>query len=273
MSLRERIRPWMKEPLVHFLFAGFLVFLFFAWRGTDPDPADRRIVVSEDQVQRLTAIWSQSWQRPPSPDEIDGLIRDYIKEEIYYREALRLGLESDDLIVRRRMRAKMEALANAGIDDEVPDEAELKQWFNANAARYAPDARLSFDQVFAGNDSARARAMLPALQTGRKVAATPITLPAAIETADAATIDRDFGEGFAKAVAAAPVGQWSGPVSSGFGLHLVRLRAAEPIRAPDFNSVRQQVENDWRAATRVKREAAAYQTLLDGYDIVIEKPD
>ncbi len=256
----------LREPLVHFLIAGFAIFLFFSWRGEDPDPASRRIVVSEDQVGRLTTLWTATWQRPPSPDEIDGLIREHIKDEIYYREALRMGLDSDDTIVRRRMRAKVEALAAAEAEPGEPDEAVLRKWFAANAEKYGGTARIAFAQVYAGSE-ADAKALLAA---GGDPAGKPISLPPTLDAAST-EIDRQFGEGFAAALLQLPQGRWAGPVQSGFGYHLVRVAKVE-LQTPRFDDVRARVSTDWRSETRRVREARGYQALLDGYDIRIERP-
>ena len=127
MTMKDRVRGWLREPLVHFLLAGFAIFLFFAWRGFDVDPASRTITIEEAQVLRLAKSFEQTYQRAPSPDEVDGLIHDYIKEEIYYREALRLGLDSDDPVIRRRMRSKMEFLARAELENVKPKDVVLQK--------------------------------------------------------------------------------------------------------------------------------------------------
>lgn len=101
MALLTRIKGWSSEPLVHFLAAGLLIFLIFAWRGYDSDPASRTIIIDEAQAARLAKSFENSFQRRPSAAELDRLIREYIKDEIYYREAIRLGLDSDDPVIRR----------------------------------------------------------------------------------------------------------------------------------------------------------------------------
>lgn len=279
MTLRDRAAHWLREPLVHFLIAGALIFLFFAWRGPVIDVGDRRIVVNEAQVQRLATIWSQTWQRPPSATELDGLIRDTIKEEIYYREALRLGLDKDDAIIRRRLRSKMEFLATSETDNTLPTDIVLQAWLDTHSARYATDPLISFDQVYVratDGDSATARAknLLVRLRAHAKAATLgdPISLPPTMQAASKSDISREFGDEFTAALSDFPVGEWRGPIASGFGLHLVRVRAVTASRHPKLSHVRQTVENDWRAATRERRENQAYQVLLDGYKVEIERP-
>jgi peptidyl-prolyl cis-trans isomerase C len=272
VNWRERGRAALREPLVHFLIGGLLVFMLFAWRGEEADPESRRIVVTADMAQQLAAQFEQTMQRTPSQAEIDGLIRDHIREEIYYREALRLGLDVDDSVIRRRLRSKMEYLARADTEAEVPSDAVLQAWLTRNAARYAPGARTSFDQIYLGDRNPAA--VRAALQRGAdwRTAGEPISLPPSLEAADRDEIARTFGTKFADALAGQKQGEWARPIASGFGQHLVRIRTISVPKTPKLADVRQQVENDWRAETASAREAKAYQTLLDGYDIRIEKP-
>ncbi len=273
------VRKWLREPLVHFLFAGLAVFLVASLRDQPVDPASRTISISEEQVGRLVARWQAAWQRRPTPAEVDALIRDHIKEEVYYREALRLGLDQDDPIIRRRLRSKMEFLGGAAAENAVPDDATLQAWIDRNPARYAAAPRFSFDQIYLGQGDAdalaeQARIVHQQLRSGAEWSALGprLSLPSSINGADRAAIDRQFGDGFAAGLNALPTGQWQGPVSSGFGAHLVRVRAKTATTAPRLIDVRQAAENDWRAATRAEREAKAYQALLDGYTIKIERP-
>lgn len=277
--MNDRLRFALREPLVHFLLMGFALFLFFAWRGDAVDPESRTITITQAQVERLAANWAQTWQRPPSQTEIDGLIRDYVKEEIYYREGLRLGLDQDDPIIRRRIRSKMEFLATSELETEAPEDATLQALLDKNPQAYAKDARYSFDQIYlASQDEAAARAratqMLAALNTGAdwQTLGDAISLPRSPEAVDRTRIASDFGDDFAASLAGLKPGQWSGPVTSGFGLHLVRIRKVLASARPTLADVRQKLENDWRAQTIRDREAKAYQTLLDGYSIKIAKP-
>ncbi len=277
--MRDYLRAALKEPLVHFLLAGLALFLFFAWRGDAVDPESRTITITEAQVERLAASWAQTWQRPPTQAEIDGLIRDHVKEEVYYREGMRLGLDQDDTIIRRRIRSKMEFLASSELENEEPGDATLQAMLDKNPQVYAADARTSFDQIYlAAQDEAAARTratqMLAALGTGAdwQKLGDAISLPRSPENVDRARIAADFGDDFAAALAGLKPGAWTGPVSSGFGLHLIRIRSEQASTKPKLADVRQRLENDWRAQTVKAREAKAYQALLDGYTIKIAKP-
>ncbi len=271
MTFAERAKGLAREPLVHFLVAGALI---FAVGGGGSDAADRSLTVTEAQVRGLTEQWEQQWHRQPTPVEVEGLIRDFIKDEVYYREALRLGLDKDDIIVRRRMRSKMEFLVAAQAENEVPSDAELQKWLDTHRRDHATAPVLSFDQIYVAGDTGRARSLLVQLAKGADPAtlASPLSVPRKLDETAAGDVDRQFGDGFAKGVAALPPGGWAGPVASGFGQHLVRLRKLTPGAVPPLASVRKAVENDWREANRATRENAAYQALLDGYTIRIAKP-
>jgi parvulin-like peptidyl-prolyl isomerase len=278
--LRARAAAMIREPFLHFVVLGLLIFAFNAWRGAVGDPADRHIVVTQAEVQRLVGQWMQTWQRPPTATEVDELIRDHVKEEVYYREALHMGLDRNDEVVRRRMRAKMEFLAVSQLEQQQPTDATLQAWLDGHAAQYAPGATFSLDQIYVaarpgdGRAGARAADILRRLQQGAdwRHLGDRLDAPASLEGADSASLKATFGPEFASALARMPVGHWSGPTRSGLGLHLVRIRKATPGRAPRLSEVRQAVENDWRAATLARREAEGYQALLNAYDVRIEKP-
>lgn len=280
MNFRNGLAQALREPLFHFLIAGGVIFALFSWSGNSVDASSRRIIVDEEQVQRLATLWSQTWRRPPTGAELDGLIRDYIKEEVYYREAKRLGLDEDDIIVRRRLRSKMEFLAMSEAENMVPSDALLQAWLDKYPARYATDPVVSFDSVYIASDGtddvARNRAldMLAQLKQGSDPATLgdAISLPRSMDAASQDSIRQQFGDDFAAAILSLPMGQWSGPIQSGFGLHLVRIRHIDASRKPALTDVRQRLENDWRAATKEQRENSAYQKLLDGYDIEIAQP-
>ncbi len=277
--LQGRLRPMLKEPLVHFLLAGFAVFLLAAWRGETVDLASRTITIAPAQVEQLVAGWTQTWRRPPSDDELDGLIRDYVEEEVYYREAIRLGLDKDDPVVRRRLRSKMEYLATSEAETTPADDSVLQKWLQDHSDQYATEIKFSFDQIyFDATDQLAANAKLKAAQmrlasgSDWRELGEKISLPASPEATSSADVARLFGDDFATALSKVDRNRWVGPIQSGFGLHLVRLRSKTKTKPPQLSEVRQRVENDWRAATKTTREAQAYQALLDGYSVKIEKP-
>lgn len=269
------IRKWfdraLREPLVHFLAAGSVLFLVMGQFGGQ-NGLDRNITIDEAEVTRLATQWEQTWRRPPSVEELDNLIRDYIKEEVYFREAMRLGLDADDPVIRRRLRAKMEFLATAQVQNMEPTDAVMNIYYNKHRARYAEKPVFSLDQMFAGDDEDKARSMISALNAGSPVKTEPLSVDGSMDNAQFDDVEREFGDVFANSLRSLPTGRWSGPVQSGFGWHAVRVRNVVAAQTPTLAAIRQRVANDWSAETQSKREAEAYQALLDGYDIRIAKP-
>ena len=244
MSWRSRGARVLREPLVHFIVLGALIFAAF---GNSITADERRIVIDAARVQRIAGQYAQNFRRAPNAEELDALIRDDVKEEVYYREALRLGLDRDDVVVRRRMRLKMEGFATTPVDLATPADATLQGWLDRHPARFAGEPRYSFDQRSA------------------------LSLPAALDDAPLGDITAQFGEEFAAALAKLPLNQWAA-VTSDFGQHEVRLRERRPAAPPRLAELRQRVENDWRAAQAKASEERAYQALRDGYSVTIERP-
>jgi hypothetical protein len=276
----RRIIELLREPLVHFLIIGAVIFGLF---GLTQDPVDtqaKQVVVSEGDVERLAARFSRTWMRPPTEAELDGLIEGHVREEIYYREALALGLDRDDAMVRQRMRQKLEFLLedlNAGAE---PSDADLHRFLDEHPERFALPARISFQQVYLNPDrhsdlDAATSALAQALNSG--VAAPDlgdrIMLGHAFESVTPREIARLFGEGFAQAVTALEPGGWIGPVDSGLGRHFVRVTARQPGRLPKLEAVREQVAVEWQARHTRQQKEATYQRLREGYEVIMAPVD
>ncbi|MDE2435393.1 MAG: peptidyl-prolyl cis-trans isomerase [Sphingomonadales bacterium] len=276
MNWRQRAAALLREPLVQFLGAGLLVYVLLSGRA--PDLGERRIVVNEAVVGRLAARWSDNYRRPPNPAELDGLINDYVRDQIYYREALRLGLDKDDEVVMRRMRNKMIALATSEAEAATPGDSQLQALIDKDPARYAPETKLTFNQIYLGQDSPEQRLaasrVLGKLQAGEddRNLGQPIPVPASFSKDPASDVGSVFGDEFVGGLRRAPIGIWSGPIVSGFGLHLVRVTERTSSATPKLVDVRQAVENDWRADARRRAEGDGYKRILSGYDVVIEQP-
>ena len=269
-------RQFYREPLLHFLILGAAIFGLSELRGPAFDANSNRIVVTVAQVERMANLWMQSWKRAPSDEELQALVRDYVKEEIYYREALKLGLDIDDTIIRRRLRQKMEFLATAGTESEEPDDATLEEFMRENASRYEIGSKYDFEQVyFRKNNSVVLEAARAKLRGGHgrpTEFGDAISLPLVMSGANSAEVSRVFGTAFYDALAGIPVGDWQGPVESGFGMHLVRVTAVTPARMPPLEEARRSVENDWRAEQSEAAERAAFEQIRSGYEIEIDLP-
>lgn len=279
MKVEGWYKSALREPLVHFLIAGLAVFVFTSLGGPEIDPNSRKIVLNENQVERLTADWQRTWQREPTPSEIDAIIREFIKEEIYFREAIRIGLDKDDLVIRRRLRSKMEYLSNSAAESQVPNDTILQAWLDQNLQKYVFGAKYGFEQIYfnAETEAAaniRANAILTNLRNGSDWhnLGDAISLPPKLDDEDIVEISKVFGDEFGVALGTAPINIWSGPIASGFGFHIVRIVQKSEGQTPRLAEVRTAVENDWRAKTTTEREQKSYQALLDGYEIEIVKP-
>ncbi len=273
---RNRAAGLLREPLVHFLAAGALVFV--ALSGRAPDTGERRIVVNETIVSGLVNNYIQSFRRPPTDQELDGMIRDYVRGEVYYREALRLGLDRDDDVVKKRLRNKMLAIAGAEVEATKPSDSQLQALLDKDPARYAEPPRYTLEQRYLGADSpglrAAIRTALTKAQAGAALALQeqPIPLPARLDAAPLLDIATQFGDDFADGLTKAPLGQWTGPIASGFGLHIIKIERREQPPRPKLEDIRQRLENDWRSAAVQKAEEDSLNSLLKGYDVIIERP-
>jgi hypothetical protein len=269
------MRGLLREPLVHFLLGGAALFLLYG-RMADPGAGPQeRIVVREDRVHMLARSFERTWMRPPTGPELQGLIDDYVNEEVLYREALALGLDRDDLVVRRRMRQKMEFL-NDGLAGSEPTDEDLRAFLAANPERSRIPSRVSFTQVFLNPaaDASRAAELLARLRAGEDPSAVgdATLLPHGLTGATPAQVAGSFGTAFSEALIEAPEGAWSGPFASTFGLHLVRVDAHEPGRLPRLEEVRGAVEREWAAERRKEARERFTDELRQRYDVEVRMP-
>jgi peptidyl-prolyl cis-trans isomerase C len=274
------INALVKEPVIQFLMIGALLFGAYGLWGPDEEGvAKQRIVIDEAAIESLEASFEATWKRPPTAEERQGLIEDRLAEEILYREAQKLGLDRDDVVIRRRMRQKMEFLLQDTLAD--PDEAALRAYFEANAERYAEGARYGFTQLYLGVETSTAQsedwqALSDRLNSGAPVqleeVAQPTLLPERMTPSEASAIDRVFGTGFAASLSGLEQGAWSEPVESAYGWHLVRLDQRTDGATPDFEAARALVERDLLYERRQEARAALIDRLGENYEIVVESP-
>ena len=147
------LRRLLREPLVHFAALALLIFAAYAVVATPAQQAPAgSIVVSAGKIEQMAAIFARTFQRPPSPEELKGLIDDYVTEEIYVREALALGLDTDDTVIRRRLRQKMEFMTSADVDALTPTDADLQTYLDANPDTFSEAPQVGFQQVYLNPD-------------------------------------------------------------------------------------------------------------------------
>lgn len=259
------------EPLLHFTLIGVALFFFYGQPGASKLPPkldDDVISVRPETVSRMSSQFAGTWNRSPTEEELASLIESYVREEVLYREALALGLDEGDSVIRQRLRLKMEFIGESVAATMDPDEAVLAAWYADNAAQFTPAARISLQQVLLASPE-EAEAVRAALSAGRELETLgqSTMLPASVEAGSPTTIDGTFGPGFFSTVAALPLGEWQGPVKSAYGWHVVALTAVQQPETPPLASVREIVLAAWRQAQAEALREAQYQALRARYEI------
>ena len=275
----------LKEPLMHFICIGVLIFLLYSMVAPKGQESyvGNEIVVSVEDVERLRQDWSRKWNRLPGPEELKALVDARVREEVYYREALAMGLDRDDTVVRRRLMQKMEFLSNDLAAQNNPDDVTLSDYFLANAEVYRQPAQVSFQHVYFSRDrlgskaQQDAEALLDALNSKPDIAegiqslGDPFMHPAHFEQQSPAKVARVFGEDFATQLFKAEVGSWQGPVVSGYGLHLLYIEGKSAAQLPKMATVIDEVRRDWMFAQRKQANELIYRRFKSRYKIRVEQ--
>jgi peptidyl-prolyl cis-trans isomerase C len=267
-----------KEPLLHFLIIGALIFVLFSIVNKEESiVSENKIVVSIAEIERLSDNWSKKWNRPPTERELMGLVDSYVKEEVYYREALALGLDQNDTILRRRLMQKMEFLSNDLAELNTPDESALNKYFLDNQEKYELPAQVSFTHIYFSLDKRGAKAF----EDAKNVLSELNTLRAS-EKGDSFMLQYDFvqetpfevgrlfGKSFAEQIFQLETDTWQGPIESGYGLHLVRVSEKVDARMPELASVIDKVRTDLMFERRQKMNKEIYEKFKERYEIVVE---
>lgn len=277
-----RIKTWLREPLLHFLVIGALLFLVFHFRG-DAGSGGNRIVITPGQVESMTSRFLKTWQRPPTETELKGMIDDMVRGEMAAREARSMGLDQGDTIIQRRLRQKLEFLAE-DLNSAPPTDANLQDWLAGHAESYRRDPRLAFRQAYlnpsrhgdrleADAQELLARLQASGLESDESGLGDALMLPGRVPLTSQAVITSQFGQDFANQLMTLEPGRWSGPIRSGFGLHLVFVEEREDARRPELAEVRSAVERDFLADRRRQTLEQMYESLLQRYQVTIERPE
>jgi hypothetical protein len=273
----------LREPLVHFLLLGVTLFGGFALVGDHTGERAGQIVVTPGHVEHLMVSFTRTWQRPPTAPELAGLIDDYVREEVLYREAVAMGLDRDDTIVRRRLRQKLEFLTEETAETAPPSDAQLQIFLQQHPDAFRLESRLAFQHVYLRRDrrgdAAKAEARQLLVQLSTSDAATdpntlgdPCLLPPEFSLSSYSEIARLFGDTFAQQVQHLEPGRWMGPIESAYGSHLVYVRERVEGRVPALAEVRQAVQREWFAAHWETVNEQFYQRLRARYTVVMEQP-
>ena len=279
MARFQRYRELLKEPVVQFLLIGSSFFIANALISpAESDGLNRVITVTDEQASAMVTTFARTWRRSPTEREIQSLIDDHIRTEVYVREAMRLGLDQNDTIIRRRLRQKMEFLNDSEFQSQSPTATDLRAYFDANPDQYREDPRVSFQQVFLDPErrgdalDGDATTLLDQLNGEPP----PATLTGLGDPIDLATswIDRPrrdlvalFGSSFSDTLISQHPGRWVGPIDSAYGRHLVKVESMTKGSVPSFETVRADLARDWTQSQRLQYDEDAYQKLLDGYTV------
>jgi hypothetical protein len=266
----------LREPLLHFFLLGAAVFGLFALVDDTPPLAVANVLeVTEDDARRLVAGFEATWRRPPTVEELDHMIGQLVREEVYVREALALGLDRDDAVIRLRLQTKMEFLTESGAEAVQPDDATLEAHLDANSDRFAEPALVAFEQILLDERVGAEEVRLVEARLNRGIdpgeAARPTLLPPAFRLSPVQVVDGAFGIGFFEALDRLPTGIWAGPVETSLGRHLVRVTERREARLPALPEIRARVEQDWRAEFTARLREERYEALLSRYEVV--RPD
>ena len=272
----------LRESLVQFLALGAVLFALYGVAGKRNAEAPDKIVVSASRIATLGDGFARTWRRPPSEQELQGLIEDYIRDEVFYREGRAAGLDRDDVIIRRRVRQKMEFLAE-DMSVPEPNDEQLVAYLASNPERFRAEDQITFHQVFLSatrrastieNDSEKVASVLARADAAVDATALgdPFLLGEEFRGVSPNKVTSIFGEDFAKRIAAMETGRWHGPVSSGFGQHFVFISERVSGGLPSLDAVRPAVRREWANARRLEAEQKLYASLRGRYEIVVEAP-
>ena len=272
----------LREPLLQFLALGAMLFALYGFVGKQSADAPEKIVVSASRIANLGEGFARTWRRPPSEQELQGLIEDYIRDEVFYRQGRAAGLDRDDVVIRRRVRQKMEFLAEDMSVPEPSDE-QLAAYLASNPERFRAEDQITFHQVFLSatrrattieSDSKQVASVLTRADAAvdATVLGDPFLLGAEFRGVSPTKLTSIFGESFAKRISVMEKGRWQGPVASGFGQHFVFISERVSGSLPLLDAVRPAVRREWANARRLEAEQKLYASLRARYEIVVEAP-
>ena len=278
------MRRWIREPLFHFLLLGTALFAVFSVTSDRAAPEESEIVVSAGKIEHLAALFARTWQRPPTrqEQELEGLINDYVREEAAYRQGMAMELDRDDTIIRRRIRQKLDFIADDLASLAEPTEEELAVYLAEHRDDFRLDPRVTFRHVFLNPDKhgddleTDARDLLIALNSDPAVESAALGDRILLEPRYVDVSMRDvanlFGQAFAARIVELQPGAWHGPVESGYGVHLVVIHKRTEGRVPELAEVQGAVLREWNNRRRGQTIEQFYRDMLQRYEVIIEWP-
>ena len=284
MVIKAFTKRLLSEPLLHFMLLGLAIFVLFGTADEPQSESENRILLSAGDVANLAQSWQTRWNRQPTQQELDGLINEYVREQILYREALKLGLDINDTIVRRRLAQKMDFLFRDLAQPGEPDDEVLKDFLAQNTDRFENPPRFSFDHVYLSPDKRGTNLESDAVRILKDLRLSTVADANYAAAGDRFMLEQRFvdysqreisrlmGSRFATALADVKPGAWNGPIQSGYGLHLVIIHDFVPSGMPDFELIRDRVEMEYQAEQLRIANDALFAELKSNYEIIVEMP-
>lgn len=274
---------WLREPALQFLLIGTGLFVLYGWLHGHASFSKDTIVITEGRIDQLAAGFAGLKRRPPTREELDGIVNDAVREEIFYREAIALHLDEDDVIVRRHMAQKLQFVSEDTHPVPEPTQTQLRDFLAQHPQQFQAERGYSFTQVFLSPQRhghqlyADGERMLSSLRRAPDDATLvkggdPFLLNSHFERLPAGETARLFGADFEKALQTLATGQWQGPVASSFGIHLVLLRLRDEPGPPRLADVQDEVRRAWMNDQRELANARFYDELRRRYDVRVELP-
>ncbi len=281
MTIKLNFRTLLREPLLHFLLIGAALFLFYNLQN-EGRIDNERIVISKSQINHLATLWKKKRQRSPTQVELENMIQQQIREEVMVREALAMGLDKNDSIIRRRLAQKIEFITSDLATLAEPTDTELANYLKTHSDEFTLPALIDFVQIYINPEKHETNIqeytnnlMNELSQTSANSDITTLgdslMLDQQYEQATEHDISRLFGKEFANKLFTLPVGNWQGPIQSGYGAHLVHISNKTENQQLELNAVREEVFTEWQAQQRRDMDKVFYESLRQRYEIAIER--
>jgi hypothetical protein len=265
----------LREPLLHFILIGLGLFLLYGW-VSDESKSQDTIYFDDYDMNNIIASWEMQWKRLPTDEELKSLVEQNIRQEIFYQEALKMNLDHNDEIIKRRLAQKMNFLSNDLATLKEPSEEELKEYYAENKEAYLLPPVYSFYQISFRSDG-RTNPRDDAEQLLKRIGerapgslkeeGDALPFPYFFEMTDGDELGRQLGMKFSKSIETLEISKWAGPIRSGFGWHLVYVSTKTPARAPRFESIRKELKRDLEYEKQRKVNDQVYRELKNKYEI------
>jgi len=279
------IKRLLREPLLHFMVLGAVLFVGYAYLKPDTKAeSSYEIALTLEELAQLQMLYEAQWRRSPTPEEFSAMVENKVRQEVLYREALAMGLDKNDEIVKRRMAQKMQFIAEDLAAAQEPGTEELRAWYAENSDKFSMPKRLSFRHLYFSPDSRGAQAYDDAVSSLAKLDDQPVDSQLADTLADrlmyqdyyadqtSISLAKEFGPQFAVAVAELTPGSWQGPIESGFGWHLVHVDSLVPGRVPAFEEIERDVKTAWLGVQKEIAWRKAYKEMRAKYAVLLPAP-